>query len=92
MASRRELKRSVNTQLLDIIDEAYDFLIENKGEKEKEANAVIDATVELLNEFSEGMAGYRKLENGSKANVHFNELKADIEKKAEALRKKVASL
>ena len=92
MASRRDIKREINGQLLGIIDEAYDFLIENKGDKEKEANAVIDASVELLNEFSAGVAAYRTLDKGKKAKSHFTDLKADILKKADALQKKVAGL
>lgn len=91
MASRRELKKVINSELLDIIDSAYDYLEENPGEKIKEANTIIDGAVEALNEANERMSGRKSL-SGKELREHFNTLKAEFDKKAAALRKQLDKL
>ena len=81
----------INSELLDIIDAAYDYLEENPGEKIKEANAIIDGAVDVLNEANDKMSGRRSL-TGKELKDHFNQLKAEFEKKAKALRDQLAKL
>lgn len=91
MPSRREFKRLINSELLDIIDSAYDYMEENPGEKVAEANAIIDGAVDILNDVSDRMSEHKKLE-GKKVKAHFNTIQADVEKQAAALRAKIAKL
>jgi cysteinyl-tRNA synthetase len=88
MASRRFLKKVINSQIADVIDHCYDVMIESPDKKEK-MNAIIDESVELYDGLIEAVNAYRSAENKP---TYFSEIESKLIKEVDALNGKVTRL
>ncbi|UTW66115.1 hypothetical protein KFE94_15890 [bacterium SCSIO 12643] len=88
MASRRFLKKVINSQIADVIDHCYD-VIAVSPDKEAKMNEIIDASVELYDDLIEAVNSYRSAENKS---AYFSEIETKLVKEVETLNQKVTSL
>jgi len=88
MASRRFLKKVINSQIADVIDHCYD-VIAVSPDKEAKMNEIIDASVELYDDLIEAVNSYRSAENKA---AYFSEIETKLVKEVDALNQKVTSL
>jgi hypothetical protein len=88
MASRRVLKKVINSQIADVIDQCYDTIAESPKSEEK-MNKVIDASVELYDSLIIAVNDYKKADNKA---TYFAEIEAELVKEVEALNAKVTIL
>lgn len=88
MASRRLLKKQINTEIAEIIDQCYDVITESPKNKEK-MNKVIDEAVELYDQLIEAVNKYRSAENKG---AYFADIESTLIKKVDALGSKVTIL
>ena len=88
MASRRFLKKVINSQIADVIDHCYD-VIAVSPDKEAKMNEIIDASVELYDDLIEAVNSYRSAENKA---TYFSEIETKLVKEVDALNQKVTSL
>lgn len=88
MASRRLLKKQINAEIAEVIDQCYDVITESPKNEEK-MNKVIDEAVELYDELIEAVNKYRDAKNKS---AYFNEIETKLFEKVDALSSKVTIL
>ena len=88
MASRRLLKKQINAEIAEIIDQCYDVISESPKNEEK-MNKVIDEAVELYDELIISVNKYKTAKNKG---TYFAEIEANLLKKADALSSKVTVL
>lgn len=88
MASRRFLKKVINSQIADVIDHCYDVMAVSP-DKETKMNAIIDESVELYDDLIEAVNAYRSAENKA---TYFSEIESRLIKEVDSLNGKVTSL
>jgi hypothetical protein len=85
MASRRFLKKAINSQIAEVIDNCYDVITESP-KSEAKMNKVIDEAVELYDELIGAVNDYRSAKNKS---AYFAEIEEKLMKAVDALNGKV---
>lgn len=88
MASRRVLKKQINAEVSEIIDQCYDVILESPKSEEK-MNDVIDAAVELYDSLIISVNKYKSVTNKS---AYFTELETKLFAEVDALKAKVTML
>ena len=86
MASRRFLKKAINSQIADVIDSCYDIIAESP-KSEVKMNKVIDEAVELYDELIGEVNGYRAAKNKS---TYFAKIEEKLMKSVDSLNGKIA--
>ena len=85
MASRRFLKKAINSQIAEVIDNCYDVIAESP-KSEAKINKVVDEAVELYDELIGAVNDYRSAKNKS---AYFAEIEEKLMKAVDALNGKV---
>ena len=85
MASRRFLKKVINSQIAEVIDNCYDVIIESP-KSEGKMNKVIDEAVELYDELIGAVNDYRSADNKS---AYFTGIEEKLIKEVDSLNGKV---
>jgi hypothetical protein len=78
MASRRLLKKQINGLLGDVIEEHYNALINNKGENEKQIEALVDECADLADELIAKVNSAKKLKSRAEVKKQFSEVKEKL--------------
>lgn len=86
MASRRLLKKEINSSIAEVIDNCYD-VIAASPKKEEKMNKVIDEAVELYDELINSVNDYKSAKNKS---TYFSEIETKLDKALDQLNGKVA--
>jgi hypothetical protein len=81
MASRRNLKKLINSEIANVIDSCYDIIIESPKSEEK-MNKVIDEAVELYDELLGAISGYKSASN---TGAYFRDLETKLYEGVEKL-------
>ncbi len=88
MASRRYLKKVINSQIAEVIDNCYDVLAESP-KKEEKANKIIDEAVELYDDLIGEVNDYK---NAKSPSAHFNKIEEKLLKQIDSLNGKLATI
>ena len=88
MASRRAFKKELNQVLSEVIEECYVKQLTADDKSHAEAEKIIDEAIQTFDAIVAKI--YDKDIENSK--VHFRSLKSELEKKTEALYKKIEGL
>lgn len=88
MASRRFLKKVINSQIAEVIDNCYDVIAESP-KKEEKVTKIIDQAVELYDDLIGEVNDYR---NAKSASAHFNKIEEKLLKNVDSLNGKLATV
>ncbi len=88
MASRRLLKKVINSQIADVIDHCYDVITESP-KSEAKMTAIIDESVELYDSLIISVNNYRTAENKT---AYFAEIESRLDLEVDKLNGKVTIL
>ena len=78
MANRRQIKKDINELLADVIDECYESLYRNKGQNQKEVEAIIDEVVEVADSLIGKINAAQKLTTRSEVKKCYAEVKEEL--------------
>jgi len=92
MASKRALKKDMHNAIAEVVEKAYSFQLYNPGKKDKEVEALIDQSVDTLNDATQKINSARNLNDSKEIKKHFDQLKEDFMKEHDKLTKEVKKL
>ena len=92
MASKKALKKEMHDAITDIVEEAYSFQLYNPGKKDKEVEAIIDQSIDVLDDATQKINSARNLNDSKEIKKHYDQLKQDFMKEYDKLTKEVKKL
>lgn len=91
MASKRDIKKYFKDQANLVADELYTPLTEGGKELSKKADALLDKTADLLDEYANSVGTYPK-KNKAAISKYFDDLKFEFDKKLDEIKEQISSL
>ena len=92
MASKRELKKDVDSLIFEIVSESYSFIDIYPKDDHTKAEEIIDNAMELQDETITSINNADKSLSAKETRKYFNELKTEFIQKVEALFKELDKL
>lgn len=92
MSSKKALKKEIHEAISNVVEEAYSYQLFNPGKKEKEVNALIDKSVDVLDDLMVKINSAKSLAAGKDTKTHYSRIREDFEKSKVELEKEVNKL
>ncbi|HRG38635.1 MAG TPA: hypothetical protein PK289_08895 [Bacteroidia bacterium] len=91
MASKRDIKRTINNVIGNFLDDCYSDMLNNPGKHDTEIEKIVDDAVDLADDLIARVNKSKTVEvKGRKA--HFNEINKQLKEKTIGLLKKLDTL
>ena len=78
MKSVKDLKKKLNSVVNEAIEDAYSYMLNNPGKKEKNANAIIDEAADKKDELVTMLNNRTGLNDRKAVKAHFSKIKSEI--------------
>ncbi|MBT8196329.1 MAG: hypothetical protein HKO56_03285 [Bacteroidia bacterium] len=78
MKSVKDLKKNLNNVVNEIVEDAYSFMLNNPGKKEKKANEIIDEAADKKDEIIALINSRAELNDRKAVKAHFAKIKTEI--------------
>jgi len=91
MASKRDIKKTINNVIGNFLDDCYSDMLNNPGKHDKEIEKIVDDAVDLADDLI-ARVNKSKTISDKERKAHFNQINKHLTEKTNGLLKKLDSL